>query len=41
MGVLYDRSINLLIVFSALIQLVSIPLLILSKRYLNGNDTTV
>ncbi len=41
MGVLYDRSINLLIVFSVLIQLVSIPLLILSKRYLNENKTTV
>ncbi len=33
MGVLYDRSINLLIAFSVLIQLVSIPLLVLSKRH--------
>lgn len=40
MGVLYDRSINLLIVFSVLIQLVSIPLLVLSKRHLNENGTT-
>ena len=33
MGVLYDRSMSLLIVFSVLIQLVSIPLLMLSQRY--------
>ena len=39
MGVLYDRSINLLIAFSILIQLVSIPLLVLSKRHLNENET--
>ncbi len=37
MGVLYDRSINLLIAFSVLIQLVSIPLLVLSKR--DQNET--
>jgi|GEM_PF-1452250 len=34
------RSINLLMVFSVLIQLVSIPLLVLSKRYLNDNRTS-
>ncbi len=38
MGVLYDRSINLLIVFSVLIQLVSIPLLVLSKGYLSNSE---
>ena len=37
MGVLYDRSLNLLIAFSVLVQLVSIPLLVFSKRYLNDN----
>lgn len=40
MGVLYDRSIDLLIAFSVLIQLLSIPLLVLSKRHLNENETT-
>ncbi len=40
MGVLYDRSIDLLIAFSVLIQLVSIPLLVFSKRHLNENETT-
>lgn len=40
MGVLYDRSIDLLIAFSVLIQLVSIPLLVFSKRHINENETT-
>ena len=39
MGILYDRSINLLIAFSILIQLASIPVLIFSQRYLNRDET--
>jgi hypothetical protein len=37
MGVLYDTSLNMLIIFSVAIQVISIPLIVTASKSLSGH----